>query len=111
MPSFEPIAVAIIDDDRALLDSLRQIIDSADGFFCAGAFTSVEQAASGLGRISPDVLLLDIQLPGMSGYADPDAHRLFGSGEGVRLNLQRRARVPAQEHPTAQASRCHPDGP
>jgi len=62
-----PIAVAIIDDDRALLESLNRIIDGAEGFRCAAAFTSVEEATPVLGRLSPDVLLLDIQLPGVSG--------------------------------------------
>jgi len=62
-----PIAVAIIDDDRALLDSLNRIIDGAEGFRCAGAFSSVEDAVPELPRLCPDVLLLDIQLPGVSG--------------------------------------------
>jgi DNA-binding NarL/FixJ family response regulator len=61
------IRVAIIDDDRALLDSLRTIIDAADGFCCAGAFPSVEEALPALRTAAPDVLLLDIQLPGVPG--------------------------------------------
>jgi DNA-binding NarL/FixJ family response regulator len=61
------IAVAIIDDDQTLLGSLRQIVDAADGFQCAGAFTSVEEALPKLAGINADVLLLDIQLPGVPG--------------------------------------------
>jgi DNA-binding NarL/FixJ family response regulator len=59
--------VAIIDDDRALLESLRTIIDAADGFRCAGAFASVEEALPVLRSAGPHVLLLDIQLPGAQG--------------------------------------------
>ncbi|MBL8220702.1 MAG: response regulator transcription factor [Bryobacterales bacterium] len=62
-----PIRVAIIDDDRALLESLSLIIDSADGFRCAGAYTSVEDAVPALRSAAVDVLLLDIQLPGIPG--------------------------------------------
>jgi len=67
MPPNEPIRVAIIDDDRALLDGLCRIIGTAHGFQCAGAFTCVEEAERELKRLSPDVLLLDIQLPGVPG--------------------------------------------
>ncbi len=63
----EPIRVALIDDDRALVEGLRRIIESAEGFVCVGAFGSVEEAAPLLGGARPDVLLLDIQLPGMAG--------------------------------------------
>jgi DNA-binding NarL/FixJ family response regulator len=61
------IRVAIIDDDRALLDSLSRIIDASDGFRCAGAFSSVEEALPALRTAAADVLLLDIQLPGVQG--------------------------------------------
>ncbi|MBI3695799.1 MAG: response regulator transcription factor [Acidobacteria bacterium] len=61
------IRVAIIDDDRALLDSLSRIIDAADGFRCAGAFPCVEEALPALRTAGVDVLLLDIQLPGVQG--------------------------------------------
>jgi DNA-binding NarL/FixJ family response regulator len=63
------IHVAIIDDDRALLDSLSRIIGGASGLSCDGAFTSVEEALPALQRGGVDVLLLDIQLPGMQGGA------------------------------------------
>jgi len=63
------IRVAIIDDDRALLDSLSRIIGAGSGLSCEGAFTSVEEALPALQRGGVDVLLLDIQLPGMQGDA------------------------------------------
>jgi DNA-binding NarL/FixJ family response regulator len=63
----EPVRVAIIDDDRPLVDGLRRIIDSAEGFACAGAFGSVDEALPGLAATRPDVVLLDIQMPGTPG--------------------------------------------
>ncbi len=68
------IRVAIVEDDAVLLQGLRRIIDSAEGFACPAAFRSAEKALAGLPCSPADVLLLDIQLPGMSGS---EAVRLF----------------------------------
>lgn len=62
-----PIRVAIIDDDRSLRDSLSRIVDAAEGFRCVGAYHRVEEALPGLRSCEADVLLLDIQLPGIPG--------------------------------------------
>lgn len=67
MDAAMPIRVAIIDDDCALLDSFGRIIDAAEEFHCAGTFPSVEDALPVLGTTGADVLLLDIQLPGVQG--------------------------------------------
>ena len=62
-----PIRVAIVEDDRALRKGLRHIINDVEGFSCAATFRSAEDALTGLAAASCDVLLLDIQLPGLSG--------------------------------------------
>jgi len=61
------IRVSIIDDDRALVKGLSQMIGEADGFVCLASFESVEEAIPMLRKDPPDVLLLDIELPGMHG--------------------------------------------
>ncbi|HUI79271.1 MAG TPA: response regulator transcription factor [Bryobacteraceae bacterium] len=61
------IRVAIVEDDAALRLGLGRIIDAADGFHCAATFASAEDALAHLSNLPCDVLLLDIQLPGMSG--------------------------------------------
>jgi DNA-binding NarL/FixJ family response regulator len=61
------IRVSIIDDDQVLVDGLSQIIGQAEGFTCGATFQSVEQALPTLRKDPPDVLLLDIELPGMHG--------------------------------------------
>ena len=45
------------------------LVDGSLGFRCVGTWASVEDALEGLPRELPDVLLMDIQLPGMSGTA------------------------------------------
>jgi DNA-binding NarL/FixJ family response regulator len=61
------IEVSIVEDDRLLRDGLRALLDGTPGYRCAQVFESVEQAIAGLTQPGPQVLLLDIHLPGMLG--------------------------------------------
>jgi DNA-binding NarL/FixJ family response regulator len=61
------IRVSIIDDDQPLVEGLAEIIGRAEGVVCAATFGSVEEALPALRKDPPDVLLLDIELPGMHG--------------------------------------------
>lgn len=67
MTASETIRVAIVEDDPAAQEALRLLIDDTEGFRCTGAFGSAEQALRNLREPAPDVLLLDISLPGMPG--------------------------------------------
>jgi DNA-binding NarL/FixJ family response regulator len=61
------IKVAIVEDDRSLREGLGLLINATAGFRCPRTFGSVEEALRALGTDVPDVLLLDIHLPGMLG--------------------------------------------
>ena len=61
------IRVAIIEDDRGTREGLRLLIDGTPGYSCVGTFRSVEEALYTIASNAPDILLLDIQLPGMPG--------------------------------------------
>jgi DNA-binding NarL/FixJ family response regulator len=61
------IAVAVIEDDPALREGLAVLIRGTPGQRLTGAFDSIEAAAGPLAADPPDVLLLDIHLPGMTG--------------------------------------------
>lgn len=63
----EPIRVAIVEDDRATREGLALLIDGTRGYRCVAKFRSVEEALSSAGREIPNVMLLDIHLPGMPG--------------------------------------------
>jgi DNA-binding NarL/FixJ family response regulator len=56
-----------VEDDRLARDGLRTLIDGTPGFTCVAACGSVEQALQANPREAPEVILLDIELPGMSG--------------------------------------------
>ncbi len=63
------VLVGLVEDDDAIREGLRILVDGSLGFRCVGTWASVEDALEGLPRELPDVLLMDIQLPGMSGTA------------------------------------------
>jgi DNA-binding NarL/FixJ family response regulator len=63
----ETIRVAIVEDDWATREGLSVLINTATGYQCVGKFGSVEEAMRGMKAEVPDVLLLDIHLPGVPG--------------------------------------------
>jgi len=62
-----PIRVMIVEDDRPTREGLGLLIDGTQGYRCVAKFRSVEEALRSAVRESPNVLLLDIRLPGMLG--------------------------------------------
>jgi DNA-binding NarL/FixJ family response regulator len=61
------ITVAIVEDRSRIRDTIVDIINGTPGLRCVGAYNSVESALKELEANIPDVLLMDIGLPGMSG--------------------------------------------
>lgn len=62
-----PISVSIVEDNDKLRATLARVIARADGFSCASDYGTAEDALAGLPKIKPDVVLMDINLPGMNG--------------------------------------------
>src|ERR1017187_8932128 len=63
------ISVAIVEDNPEVRRNLSRYIGGAPGFRCACACASAEEALREIPKSPPDVVLMDIQLPGMSGIA------------------------------------------
>jgi DNA-binding NarL/FixJ family response regulator len=61
------IKVAIVEDDATIREELAMLIDRSDGFRCLGTFADAESALAKIPKQIPDVVLMDINLPGMSG--------------------------------------------
>jgi DNA-binding NarL/FixJ family response regulator len=59
--------VAIVEDDRGLREQLAQILSAAGDVHFVGACASAEEAIERIHILKPDVVLMDIKLPGMSG--------------------------------------------
>jgi DNA-binding NarL/FixJ family response regulator len=62
-----PINVAIVEDDEGIRDSLAVLIGGTSGFRCTETYPTAEDALEGIPGNRPDVVLMDINLPQMSG--------------------------------------------
>jgi DNA-binding NarL/FixJ family response regulator len=67
------IRVAIVEDQREIREGLALLIGASPGFRCVGAWRTMEEAVAAVRAGPPDVLLVDLELPGISGI------------EGIRL--------------------------
>lgn len=61
------IRVAIIEDKATLRSQYERLLNDAPGFACCAAYGDAESALAGIAAAAPDVVLMDIQLPKMSG--------------------------------------------
>ena len=62
-----PITVAIVDDDADMRRTLEAILRGQPATRCVGAFGSPEEALQAIPRLKPQLVLMDINMPGMSG--------------------------------------------
>ena len=63
----KPIQVAIIEDNRALGESLKLVVESIPDAICMGVWGSAEEGLKKIDAFRPSIVLMDINLPGMSG--------------------------------------------
>ena len=61
------IKVAIVDDDEGIRSSLSALIKRAAGFKLVGEYANGETALKEIPKLLPNVVLMDINLPGMNG--------------------------------------------
>jgi DNA-binding NarL/FixJ family response regulator len=61
--------VAIVEDNPVIRKTFRQWINAAPGFQCVAACASAEEALVEIPKLKPDVVLMDVHLPGESGIA------------------------------------------
>jgi DNA-binding NarL/FixJ family response regulator len=62
-----PIRVGVVEDQADVREGIASLIADAAGFARAGAWPSMEDALPAIAATRPDVVLVDLGLPGMSG--------------------------------------------
>jgi len=62
-----PVTVSIVEDNEQLRGTLARVIGRVEGFRCVSHYGTAEAALEGLPKDKPDVVLMDINLPGING--------------------------------------------
>jgi DNA-binding NarL/FixJ family response regulator len=62
-----PITISIVEDNDKLRGTLAKVIGRAEGFRFVSDYASAEEALAGLPKVKPEVVLMDINLPGLNG--------------------------------------------
>jgi DNA-binding NarL/FixJ family response regulator len=62
-----PISVSIVEDNEKFRTTLARVLNRADGFRCVSHYPNAEDALKALPQDRPEVVLMDINLPGMNG--------------------------------------------
>jgi len=62
-----PISISIVEDNDKLRGTLAKVIGRTEGFRFASDYANAEDALADLPKVKPDVVLMDINLPGING--------------------------------------------
>lgn len=77
------ISISIVEDDTGLRESITQYVAASRGFHCVSQYASAEEALEHLAQDKPDVVLMDINLDGMSGIEC--ARRLKAAAPAIQI--------------------------
>ncbi len=61
------IRIAIFEDNKLIRDALQAIFSGTPGFHCTGTFSSCQNLINDLEYARPEVVMMDIEMPGMNG--------------------------------------------
>lgn len=62
-----PIRIAVVEDDQELRIHFTEMLQEVSDFECIGSFANAEDFESSFADLNPDVVMMDINLPGKSG--------------------------------------------
>lgn len=81
-----PITVAIVEDNKVIREGLSVLINGSDGFSCVATYPTAEAAIKNIDKDAPDIILMDIQLPGMSGIEC--VRKLKATNPSIQIMMQ-----------------------
>src|SRR5580765_7574554 len=62
-----PIGICVVEDDAGFRSGLERLLGRTRDFRCLGSFASGEAGLEKIPEIKPDVVIMDLNLPGMNG--------------------------------------------
>jgi DNA-binding NarL/FixJ family response regulator len=63
----DTIRIGIVEDDTMIRESLQMLINGSPGFTLVATYANGDDALAGLAKVQPEVVLMDIDLPGING--------------------------------------------
>jgi len=87
------IGVVMVDDQEAFRRAARDVIEAANGFELLGEAASGEEALALVDEVAPDLVIVDVRMPGLDGFetarrmrdARPSATVVLVSSEDVTV--------------------------
>jgi len=73
------VRVLVVDDQEPFRRAIAAVVAETDGFVVVGSAISGEESLTALARLQPDLVLMDVNLPGIDGI---EAARLLTSTPG-----------------------------
>jgi two-component system invasion response regulator UvrY len=68
VPALVPdVKVMVVDDQEVFRDVVRELVDATDGFEVVGEAASGESALAAMDALMPDLVVMDVRMPGMGG--------------------------------------------
>jgi DNA-binding NarL/FixJ family response regulator len=75
----EQVSVLVVDDQEAFRSAMAGVVEATDGFVLVGSAASGEEALTLAGALRPQLVLMDVHLPGIDGVEA--ARRLCAAGD------------------------------
>jgi DNA-binding NarL/FixJ family response regulator len=87
--STSAIRLAVVEDNLSFRRGLRAIFDLTPGIECVGMYATGEEALRELPKVAPDVVLMDLNLPGLSGIeCTRELKRLRPAAQVLMLTIE-----------------------
>jgi CheY-like chemotaxis protein len=76
----QQVRVLVVDDQEPFRRAMAAVVEETDGFVVVGAVTSGEESLVAVAELAPDLVLMDVRLPGIDGI---EASRRLTRGAGA----------------------------